>query len=108
MTLSTNSKKVIAGLLVAFPLFLGLKWVFERKSKGNEKAPSVNASPEDIQTAATAYADACLAGEPQSVLNDINTELATEYNIQVYQRKSDGAYIVTDMSGTEIQKFANL
>ena len=49
-----------------------------------------------------AYIDAYNNGEPQSVLDELNTEFAKEYKVKVNRRKSDKKLVVTDLSGKEI------
>lgn len=49
-----------------------------------------------------AYIAAYNAGEPQSALDELNRELAKEYSVRVYRRKSDGKLVVCDLTGTEI------
>jgi hypothetical protein len=49
-----------------------------------------------------AYISAFNAGEPQSVLDELNRELSKEFSVKVYRRKSDGKLVVCDLSGKEI------
>ena len=49
-----------------------------------------------------AYVDAYNNGEPQKVLDELNTEFAKEYKVKVYRRKSDKKLVVTDLNGNEI------
>lgn len=49
-----------------------------------------------------AYISAYNAGEPQSVLDELNREISKEFEVKVYRRKSDGKLVVCDLSGKEI------
>jgi len=49
-----------------------------------------------------AYISAYNAGEPQSVLDELNREISKEFEVKIYRRKSDGKLVVCDLSGKEI------
>lgn len=40
--------------------------------------------------------------EPQSVLNELNSEFEKEFKVKVHKRKSDGKLVVCDLNGKEI------
>ena len=46
-----------------------------------------------------AYISAYNNGEPQNVLDELNSELANEFKVRVYKRKSDNKLIVCDLDG---------
>lgn len=70
-------------------------------SKDNETIP--NPDDEDIQKAILAYQSAVKAGENQQSLMDLNADLAKEFGVRVYRRKTDGKYVATDLAGKELE-----
>lgn len=79
--------------------------------KDRKKLDSPTMSAKDAKTnpkaanafaALKAYVAAYNNSEPQSVLDELNRELAKEFKVKVYKRKSDGKLVVCDLDGKEI------
>ena len=68
-------------------------------SKGDAKA---NPMASNAFIALKAYIAAYNNNEPQSVLDELNREMAKEFKVKVYRRKSDGKLVVCDLKGKEI------
>lgn len=108
--MNLDNRKGLLGFSLGFALFVLLEKLVLSKT-GPEKeykghiAPVPTATDEEIQIAVGAYTEALNAGEPAAVMNDLNTEFAAQYNIQVFQQ-ADGQVVVTDLAGKEIAKMA--
>lgn len=70
-------------------------------SKADEAIPDPN--EEDIQKALLAYQSAVKAGENQQALMDLNADLAKEFGVRVYKRKTDGRLVATNIAGKELE-----
>jgi hypothetical protein len=79
--------------------------------KDREKLDSPTMSAKDAKknpkaanafAALKAYIAAYNNKEPQSVLDELNRELAKEFKVKVYKRKSDGKLVVCDLDGKEV------
>ena len=66
------------------------------------KDAKVNPKAANAFAALKAYIAAYNNSEPQSVLDELNRELAKEFKVKVYKRKSDGRLVVCDLDGKEI------
>jgi len=55
----------------------------------------------------SAYIAAYNAKEPQSVLDDLNTEISDSYGLKVYRRRSDNKLVVSDLNGDDILVYDN-
>lgn len=98
-----ESKIALLGFSLGFVLFvLSEKLVFSKK--GIASAPPA-IQDKDIQAASVAYGEALANNEPASVLQSLNEEFATRYNLQVHERASDQTLVITDMAGTQIATY---
>lgn len=109
--MNLDNRKGLLGFSLGFALFVLLeKMVLSKTAPGKDYKSHIatvpTATDEEMKIAVGAYSEALGAGEPPSVLNDLNTEFAAQYNIQVYQQ-GDGQIIVTDLAGNEIAKMAS-
>jgi hypothetical protein len=68
----------------------------------NEKDAKKNRMAKNAFGALKAYIAAYNNKEPQSVLDELNRELAKEFKVKVYRRKSDSKFVVCDLTGKEI------
>lgn len=100
--MTKETKIALIGIPLGFALFYLLqRYVFSKTDKMAPKSkPAV--SERDMETAGSAYAEAIADNAPQSVLNELNTTFADEYNCQVHQNASDGSIVITDMAGNQL------
>jgi hypothetical protein len=100
-----TNKIAIIGFGLGFLLFFGMeKLIFSKKGlavASSKKKPS----DAELQIAASAYEEALLNNESQSVLNDMNNEFEEEYGIQVHQKVSDGTILITDLAGNQVATY---
>lgn len=68
----------------------------------SSKDAKLNPAAKNAFAALKAYISAYNNGEPQSVLDELNREMAKEFKVKVYRRKSDGKLVVCDLGGKEI------
>jgi hypothetical protein len=68
----------------------------------SSKDAKANPAAKNAFAALKAYISAYNNGEPQSVLDELNREMAKEFKVKVYRRKSDGKLVVCDLKGKEI------
>lgn len=68
----------------------------------NPKDAKGNAKAKNAFAALKAYVAAYNNNEPQSVLDELNKEFASEFKVKVVKRKSDGKLVVCDLEGKEI------
>lgn len=99
--ISTDTKIFVLGTLLGATLSYFLWRLYFRDDAQAPFQPEV--TDEHIEEALTAYTLALEKGEDQSLLNDLNTQFAGEYGLRVYQRKSDGKIVATDLSGKEVK-----
>lgn len=66
-----------------------------------------NERSSDAIVALSAYISAYNAKEPQSVLDDLNTEISDSYGLKVYRRRSDNKLVVSDLNGDDILVYDN-
>lgn len=102
--ISADNRKAIFGFGLAAVLFWLSMKTFLKKKDPAESQPLITA--DNIQDSLAAYKMAVANGEDQSLLNDLNDITSKEYGIRVYQRKSDGIFVVTDLGGNEIKTSA--
>lgn len=99
--MTPQAKNAIIGVVIGLGIFFLLKKNFSSALPGATAAqPEVTA--QNIQIVLDAYTSAVGDNQPQSTLNELNTATSTEYGLRVYQRKSDGVFIVTDLSGKQV------
>lgn len=107
MNLSVNTRRAIFGIGGGLFVFWLLQKTLLSSSKdslsfaGSAPVPS----EEDIQKALYAYQAAMEAGEDKEALMSLNSDLAKEFKVRIYQRKKDGALIATDLNGKELDVF---
>lgn len=102
--ISVENRKAIFGFGLAGLLFwLSMRTFLKKKDPANNQ-PLI--TQDNIDIALTAYSSAVANGEQQSVLNDLNESTAKEYGLRVYQKKSDGTFVVTDLAGNEVKTAA--
>ena len=107
MNLSLDFRRALFGIGGGLFVF----WLLQRtllskqdyaSSKDNDDAIPVP-DDEDIQKAIVAYQSAVKAGENQQALLDLNADLAKEFGVRVYRRKTDGRFVATDLAGKELE-----
>jgi len=108
--MTTNAKRA----LLIFGGGVLLFWAFKKikpfgstttKKIGSSSSSSSTATPKQLKDAALiveAYSAAKAAGEPQSFLDNMNTQFATQYGMRVYTNKGDGTLFAADLQGTKI------
>jgi esterase/lipase len=101
--MSKENKVAVLGIGLGFVLFWLLeKQVFSKKGNNNAASKKKEASDQDLEVAVSAFDEALQNREDPATLNALNATFATEYNIQIHQRQSDGQLVVTDMAGNQI------
>jgi hypothetical protein len=100
--MTADNKNALFGFGLALLLFYLLQRSFMKSD-----SPETNIQPaitdDNINIAITAYQNAINAGEPASVLNDLNTSFVQDYGFRISQRQSDGRFSVTNLSGREVK-----
>lgn len=94
-------KNALLGVLLG----LGAFFFFKKSltvNRSNMDASQPPITAQNIQIALDAYTAAVNDSAEQSTLNELNTTTSAEYGLRVYQRKSDGVFIVTDLSGKQV------
>ena len=97
-----KSKAFILGAVLGVSMFFGI-WYFYLRPGDIDDTKMPVATDQDMQDAAEAYALAMQEGETQTTLDQMNQDFASRYGIKIYQRKSDGAMVVTDTSGKQVK-----
>lgn len=105
--MTKESRIAILGFGLGAALFALMQFTVFSKKGSQVKSTPAKASDSDMQVAASAYHEALANNEPQSVLSDLNSSFATQYNIQIQQQKSTGQLIITDMAGNQIGTYVN-
>jgi hypothetical protein len=102
MTISTDTKKIMIGAVVAAGLFYLVVYVFEKKKGEPEGPKQIPITDENIDVAAEAYRMALQNGEDAATLDELNKSFLTEYGITIRQR-DDGKLLVRNMAGNNIK-----
>lgn len=92
--------------LLGFSLALLIFYLLQRALGGtdsNEANIQPTITDENINIAIKAYQNATAAGEPGSVLTELNNSFVQEYGFRLNQRQSDGRFSVTNLSGREVK-----
>lgn len=106
MNLSLDFRRALFGIGGGLFVF----WILQKTlldkndygiSKDDEPVPVPD--DEDVQKAIIAYQSAVKAGEDKQSLMDLNADLAKEFGVRVYRRKTDGRFVATDMAGKELE-----
>lgn len=106
MNLSLDFRRALFGIGGGlFVFWLLQKTLLEKNEYGITKPDESIPEPddEDIQKAIVAYQSAVKAGENQQALMDLNADLAKEFGVRVYRRKTDGRLVATDLAGKELE-----
>lgn len=103
LAMKTETKEYLLGSALALVAFWLLCKTVLRKSEEIVR-PAI--TQENIDIAVSAYMSAVQNNEPQAVLNDLNKSTSKDYGVRVYQNKSDGAFVVTDLDGKEVRRVA--
>lgn len=98
--ISSETKEWILGTLVAGVIF----WLMLPVLKKDTTPVQPIVRPENIDVAITAYSGALADGQPESVLNELNASTAKDYGVRVYQDRTTGAFVATDLSGKELKR----
>lgn len=106
MNLSLDFRRALFGIGGGLFVFWLLQRTLLQKndyglSKDDDPIPQPD--DEDIQKAIVAYQSAVKAGESKQALMDLNADLAKEFNVRVYRRKTDGKFVATDLAGKELE-----
>ncbi len=132
MELTNNQKKQGFIWLVVFAgAYFVCKFTFPKNKKSNkasatqiaEQDPSereyinppvveesqigLNPLSDNAFTGLKAYIAAYNAKEPQSVLDDLNKEIANDYGLKVIRRSSDKKLVVYDLNDKEVLVYSN-
>lgn len=100
--MTADNKNALFGFGLALLLFYLLQRTF-MKSDTAETNIQPAITDENISIAITAWQSASNAGEPASVLNDLNNSFVQDYGFRLNQRQSDGRFSVTNLSGREVK-----
>lgn len=96
-----KSKEFLIGAgIAAVVLFFMTRTVLKQEDK--VKQPPI--TQENINIALDAYMMAVQENAPQSDLNEINKSTQKDYGIRVYQDRTSGAFVATDLAGKELKK----
>jgi len=102
--MTTQTKVFLLGSVLAAALFTGI-WYFYIREDPNEKLKEP-VTGSQMEEAAQAYALAVQEGVPQATLDEMNSDYAKMYGIRIYQRKSDGVFVITDTAGKQIKEMS--
>jgi len=105
--MNTNLKKALLIFGGGYLLFLIIEKLkpIAPKAKVKKSKSSKTESAGDKKQAATlliAYREAKKAGEPKSLLDEMNAEFAKEYKMKVHTDKSTGRLFVADLQGNKV------
>ena len=106
MNLSLDFRRALFGIGGGlFVFWLLQKTLLSKNDYGisKEDEPIPKPDDEDIQKAIIAYQSAVKAGEDRQFLMDLNVDLAKEFGVRVYRRKTDGKFVATDLAGKELE-----
>jgi|SRR6185312_1728438 len=96
-----NPKAFILGTALGLFLFWGTWQLYIKKQLQQPEPPPI--TDKNIDEAVTAYQMALNDNAPVSVLTELNQTYAKDYGLKVYQRRTDGKIVVSNLDGKEIK-----